>query len=237
MTQHNTIDHSGLTGVISSYASNANAVASVSAGGAATTVPRGDHVHDGVTSVSHTSNTFDGPVTLTAQGSIGITSPSAGTFAINAVAGAGAAGSTDLAGKELDYVQITADVSITGTTEGTATTIITGTSQSYSAVTTLVEFFSADVRSPTAAAGNAVVIVLYDGATLIGRMGVIITPAAAILGWAGTLSYRLTPTAATHQYIIKAHVSSTTGGPIISAGSGGSGLSLPAFLRITRVAS
>ena len=108
MVQHSSIDHTGVTGVPSatSYASNANAVAGVPAGGAAATVSRGDHVHDGVTSISHTSNTFDGPVTFTASGSLGITSPSAGTLNFSAVdttgggSGSGSGAGTLLALKE-----------------------------------------------------------------------------------------------------------------------------------------
>jgi hypothetical protein len=55
-------------------------------------VTRGDHVHLGVTSLSHTSNTFSGPVTLIAAGTVGITSPSTGSYQISATAGAAAAG-------------------------------------------------------------------------------------------------------------------------------------------------
>lgn len=90
MVQHNTIDHTGLTGVSTvSYASNANSVAVANTGGAATTQSRGDHVHLGVRSISHTSNTFSGPVTFTTEGDLGITSPSTGTLAFKAISGAG----------------------------------------------------------------------------------------------------------------------------------------------------
>ncbi len=90
MVQHSSIDHTGLTGVGTiSYASNANSVASASAGGAATTQSRGDHVHLGVRSISHTSNTFSGPITFVAEGNLGITSPSTGTLAFKSISGAG----------------------------------------------------------------------------------------------------------------------------------------------------
>lgn len=46
----------------------------------------------GVTSISHTSNTFTGAVTLTASGTLGITSPAAGTFTLSATGGAGGGG-------------------------------------------------------------------------------------------------------------------------------------------------
>ena len=107
MVQHNTIDHTGITGVSTvSYASNANAVSSTAAGGAATTVSRGNHVHLGVRQLAHTSNTFTGNITLTASGSLGITMPSAGTLNFNAVdttgggSGSGSGAGTLLALKE-----------------------------------------------------------------------------------------------------------------------------------------
>lgn len=87
MVQHNNIDHSGVTGVPSlSYASNSNSVAIANAPGASTLVSPADHVHLGVTSVSHASNTFSGPVILTNSGIVGITSPTAGTLNISAAA-------------------------------------------------------------------------------------------------------------------------------------------------------
>lgn len=92
MVQHNSIDHTGLTGVGGSAASNANQVSTGNTGGAASTFSRGDHVHLGVTSLAHTSNTWSGPVTLQAEGTIGITKPNATTIAINATGAAAAAG-------------------------------------------------------------------------------------------------------------------------------------------------
>ena len=98
MVQHNTIDHTGLTGVSTvSYASNVNSVAGANTGGAATTVTRGDHVHLGVRSITHASNTFSGPVTFTTEGDLGITSPSTGTLAFKAISGAGGGGGGSVA--------------------------------------------------------------------------------------------------------------------------------------------
>ena len=95
MVQHNTIDHTGLTGVSTvSYASNVNSVAGANTGGAATTVTRGDHVHLGVRSITHSSNTFSGPITFTTEGDLAITSPSTGTLAFKALTGGGAASSS-----------------------------------------------------------------------------------------------------------------------------------------------
>lgn len=137
------------------------------------------------------------------------------------------------AGYEFDYVQITSDVALSGTTEGTADTVITGTSQAYAAVPTLIEFSCVEAQTHPSAGAN-IVVLLYDGASVLGRMGVVINPAAATFRLPLRLAYRLTPTAATHQYIIKATISGSGGAPYIGAGAGGTGTSLPAFLRITK---
>src|SRR3990167_2445530 len=92
--QGNVVWSAGTAGGSVSYGSNSNDISSVSAAGAATEVSRVDHVHRGVTSVAHTSNTFYGPLTFTTPGnSVGITSPSSGTLAFTSV-GAGAVGQT-----------------------------------------------------------------------------------------------------------------------------------------------
>jgi hypothetical protein len=98
VVQHSNIDHTGLTGVSTlSYASNANAVSSVSAAGASTLVSRADHVHLGVRSISHTSNTYSGPIILTNSGIVGITSPTPGTLNISAAATGGSGSGSTLA--------------------------------------------------------------------------------------------------------------------------------------------
>lgn len=76
-------------GVTSSFGSNVNAVGEANAPGAHASNSRADHVHLGVRSVSHSSNTFSGPVTLTASGVLGITSPTPGTFNLSATGGSG----------------------------------------------------------------------------------------------------------------------------------------------------
>ena len=53
----------------------------------------GAHVHRGVSSISHTSNTFYGAITFTTPGNtVGITSPSVGTLAFTAPGGTGGSG-------------------------------------------------------------------------------------------------------------------------------------------------
>lgn len=129
----------------------------------------------------------------------------------------------------LDYVQRTTDLSITGTNEAGADTFLTGSSVTYDGSTpVLVEFFSPDCRAGTT--GGAIVFLLYDGATVLGRIGVWIP--AASTGDTARGSYRLTPSAGSHQYIIKVY-GPGSGSPVAGAGSGGTGTALPAYMRIS----
>lgn len=136
-------------------------------------------------------------------------------------------------GFELDYVEKTSGQTFTGTNEAGAVTVITGTSQSYAAEPIVIEVFMPRIDLGATNAATTV-IDLYDGGTILGRIGTLKNPA----GSASVLTsvrgaYRYTPSAATHQYIVKAW--STAGDGALDAGSGGTGTSLPAFLRVTKV--
>lgn len=74
------------------FGSNTNDVSSVGTMGASASNTRADHVHRGVHSISHTSNTFYGDVTLTASGGLGITVPTPGTLNLSAPTSAGGGG-------------------------------------------------------------------------------------------------------------------------------------------------
>lgn len=72
------------------FGSNSNSVAVGNASGASTLASRADHVHLGVRSIAHASNTFSGPITLTTPGNtVGITSPGTGQLAFTATGGGG----------------------------------------------------------------------------------------------------------------------------------------------------
>ena len=142
------------------------------------------------------------------------------------------AASGTAAGEEFDYVQNTSTVTLTGTTEGTANTCITGTSQAYEAVPTLIEVFTPRIDT-VAGSAAAVFVLLFDSGTVIGRLGVVNSPTTATTIHSFYGAYRLTPTAATHQYIVKAY--SSVANSVFGGGAGGTGTSLPSFLRITRV--
>lgn len=138
-----------------------------------------------------------------------------------------ASGGGGTQGTELDYVASTSTTSLTATTEGTAHTCISGTSQAYAAVPTMIEVFCPRIDC---AASGTVVVLLFDGATVIGRIGLF---SGANLVHTLHASYRLMPTAATHQYIVKAY--STTTGGAFGGSTGGTGNEVPAFIRATKV--
>lgn len=75
-----------------SYGSNSNEVSYSNAPGASSLVSRADHVHKGVTSVSHSSNTYSGPITLETEGSLYIVRTSANTYRFGSGTAAGGGG-------------------------------------------------------------------------------------------------------------------------------------------------
>jgi hypothetical protein len=138
-------------------------------------------------------------------------------------------------GYELDYVEKTSSTNITATTEGTADTIVTGSAVAYDGSTiVLIEFFSPSVRPATdAVADRTVSVTLYDGASSIGIWGQTVTPAQNDDNKPFLLQRRLTPSAATHTYSVRAYVTGGTG--TVSGGAGGAAAAMPAFIRITKV--
>ena len=146
--------------------------------------------------------------------------------------GAGGAGTI---GYEFDYVELnTGTVNITHNSDATADTVITGSSVSYDGSTVvLIEVFFPAVDTAAFNAA-AVVFVLYDGSTDLGRIGVTRNVTTSVLRYPVYMAYRITPSNASHQYIVKAFNSGGTG--IVYGGAAGAGVNVPGFLRITRVA-
>lgn len=139
-------------------------------------------------------------------------------------------GSGTPSGTELDYAEATAPVSITNTVEASADTLVTGASQAYAAVPTMFEFFCPNI-DPQNTANAFVTLYLFDGATSLGYIGWVRQETTANLFVPVTCKRRLTPTAATHQYSVRATTSSGTGAA--TAGAGGAGAYVPMYLRIT----
>jgi hypothetical protein len=131
---------------------------------------------------------------------------------------------------EINYTQITAPVTVTSTTEASGTVCITTPAITFDGSTVMVEVFAPYVQ-PAAVAGSVVFVNLFEGATEIGRLGVVGNPAAGQMLWPFTGRLRYTPTAGVHTYTVTAY--QVSGNGTFGAGAGGIAY-LPAFIRITR---
>lgn len=137
-------------------------------------------------------------------------------------------------GYEFDYVQGTGDVNVTGTNDAGANTVLTGNAVTYDGSTAIVIHF----YSPQCffdANGRNLIISLWDSGTEIGRLANLIAP--TITGGDHRVSVkvekRITPSAAAHTYIIKAHTNAGT--QQVSGGAGTTSTLAPMFMRITKV--
>lgn len=137
-------------------------------------------------------------------------------------------------GHEFDYVQKTSDTSITATTGATANTVVTANAVTYDGSTViLIEFFTDSLVADNTAAARLIDVVLYDGSTELGIIGRQRTAAAANNASTCHAVYRLTPSAASHTYSVRAYVSAGTG--TVAGGNGTAGNHMPCFIRQTKV--
>ena len=155
--------------------------------------------------------------------------PSAGQVV---VATSGTAASwQDPIGKQYDYVQITSNVVVSGSSVA-QTTVITGTSVTYDGATRIKVEFYAPILEAGAAAAASLTIELWDGGTDLCELCGVTTPAAAIMDTLGYGCVFITPSSGAHQYIVKGYRSNANG--TVVAGTGASAGFAPAFLRITK---
>ena len=138
---------------------------------------------------------------------------------------------TALPGYQLDYVEITTNVSITATTAATANTVIDGNAVSYDGSTRVkLEFGATGASIPNT---REIVVVLYDGATQLGQLLAQGNQGSTTTDCSGFYrAYFLTPTNASHTYHIKAYITGGTG--TIYANNGAAGNPMPAWYRITK---
>lgn len=130
-------------------------------------------------------------------------------------------------GTELVYNEFVSDVSIVGTTEGTATVIVTADSYTFDGQTkVLIEFFSAAVKVGTS---NVSVRLFEDGAA-IGQFGYQDTASGKYVPMRVVRKH--TPTLGSHVYSVRGMVDAGTGSA--AAGAGGAGVNVPGFIRITK---
>ena len=137
-------------------------------------------------------------------------------------------------GREFDYVQITSPVAITASSEATANTVVTGSAVAYDGSTAvIIEFYAPDAYADNVATVD-LYFYLYDGSSSIGWIGTMRSETTNRSFQTVYLMRRLTPSAATHTYSIRAANSAGAGDGSVNAGAGGSGNQVPAFIRITK---
>src|SRR5262252_7062478 len=103
---------------------------------------------------------------------------------------------SNMPGFEIDYVEITGNVSITQTTEDTANTVITGNSVSYDGSTPVViEFYAQQARPDTTAVARSQTYALYEDGASIGQIGSSATPSNSSDNKPTILKRRMTPSA------------------------------------------
>lgn len=145
----------------------------------------------------------------------------------------GAAGSTNLAGSELAYAEFTTAITLAGTTEATATSIVSAGAVSFDGSTiVMIECYIPSMVNNNSTSNAR--FWLYDGASSIGEIGRTTNPAAAAaaVGQPVPLKHRLMPSNGSHTYSIRG---SSPGGASAGAGAGGAGNLMPGFIRITQV--
>lgn len=133
---------------------------------------------------------------------------------------------------ELGYAEVTTNLSITSTAESGPDDVVSLPARTYSgSEIVLLEFFCADAALGANAAGNGLLVNLWDmdGPTNLGRISVIEFPSAAPFEVAMYGSVRLTPAAGQHSYRVRAWRRNAA---CTLVGAGG----VPIYLRSSRVA-
>jgi len=137
-------------------------------------------------------------------------------------------------GFEISYTQITANVTITSTTEATGTTLISPGAITFDGTAVYCELFG-HLSSDAQAAGDNTVVSLFEGATQITELAwfrpeVALTAVIPIFA-----RYKFTPTAASHTYTITGFTTNSTGSNAkLQAGAGGTGSVPPAYVRFVK---
>ena len=144
------------------------------------------------------------------------------------------------AGQQLDYVEITAAVTITATADGNngATAVINGNAVAYSGTTRVViEVYAPELTiTPGAAASRSIYLNLYDGTTDLGRLAQVRADVSALVGGGPVLVRRfLTPSAGSHTYNVRGWKDTAGDTASVQCGAGGASTLVPAYVRVVTV--
>lgn len=124
-------------------------------------------------------------------------------------------------------VPFTSSVNLTGTTEGSPTTIVSAGAITYAAYPTIVEFYCPLYDNASQATNG---INLWD--TTSTDLGRIVAQAASVALRAPVHVWTeaFTPTAASHTYMIRGWGGAATG--VVTAGAGGTGVTKQGYIRV-----
>jgi hypothetical protein len=161
------------------------------------------------------------------KGDPGIKGDTGAAGATGAQGPAGPAGSS-----EFFYGEGTANVSVAVNAASAATNVISAGAQTYTAVPHLIEFFCPQGVSGTSAT-SVLSVSLWDGSTDLGVIASVKNNTATAMNLPVYARRRLTPTAGSHTYIVKAYATAQAGA--LNAGAGGSGVNVPLHLRIVKL--
>lgn len=136
-------------------------------------------------------------------------------------------------GYEYAYAEFTASVTVAGTAEGSATSVVSAAAVTFDGATNIEARFACPAF--TVVAGHTLHIVLYDATSAVGELTQIINNTAVNIRFpGGTFPRRLTPSAASHTYNVKAWASAATT-DTVDAGTGGTGVLVPGHIRLVKV--
>ena len=134
---------------------------------------------------------------------------------------------------ELGYSQITADIGVTGSV-GSPTEIIAPLTVVCDGGPVVVEFYTPGFRKSLTSGAETRVQLWMDGSKSIETLGYFLQPGTSYDDYAPAhFTARVTPSAGSHTFGIKASVS--TGTAAVAAGTGTSSTLAPAFLRVSKI--
>jgi hypothetical protein len=136
--------------------------------------------------------------------------------------------------RELSYVENTGGpFSVTATVEGSGDTIVTAGAVTLDGTTNIIVQWGAASLIPADVGGAWLNMILFDNGSSIGIFGGAMndaSPSTNSIHAPVHQERRLTPSAGSHTYSIRAFVSTGTGQ--INAGAGGAGSDMPAYIRV-----
>lgn len=144
---------------------------------------------------------------------------------------AGGSGTTQVA-----FVEFTSNVDISATVEASGNTVVSAGAVTYENVVHKIEFWAPKAQVFGAGGHITLLINLWDGASNLFRIGEV-SHIDSGSGEGGPIYLQrfITPSAASHTYIVKAWVSGTSASAQFKAGNAGSSSTLvPGFIRITK---